>query len=65
MILMDNQLSTKKQAEIEQLPFLTTKNSRIKNLTGKQFGRLTVLGLAPKPNNAETRAYWWCICSCP
>lgn len=39
-------------------------NKRIKDITGQIFGRLTVLGLAPKPNDKDTRAYWWCKCSC-
>lgn len=53
-----------KQYDIQHLPILPITNTRINNLTNKKFGLLTVLGLAPKPENAETCAYWWCVCEC-
>lgn len=35
------------------------------DLTGQKFGRLTVLGRAPKPEGAtSTSAFWYCICEC-
>ena len=35
------------------------------DLTGQKFGRLTVLGRAPKPEGAtSTSAFWHCICEC-
>lgn len=53
-------MSTNKIEEIEQLEFVPV--GKAKDLTGKEFGRLKVLGRAP----SNTRyAHWWCICSCP
>lgn len=38
---------------------------KINDLTGKVFGRLTVLRQGQiKPMNGGTRVYWWCQCSC-
>lgn len=35
------------------------------DLTGQKFGRLTVLGRAPKPEGAtSTSAFWYCVCEC-
>ncbi|MBQ8765415.1 MAG: AP2 domain-containing protein [Clostridia bacterium] len=35
------------------------------DLTGKNFGRLTVLGPAPRPKNIkDTHKYWECECTC-
>lgn len=35
------------------------------DLTGQKFGRLTVLGRAPKPEGAtSTSAFWYCQCEC-
>jgi hypothetical protein len=35
------------------------------DLTGQKFGRLTVLGRAPKPEGAaSTSAFWCCVCEC-
>lgn len=35
------------------------------DLTGQKFGRLTVLGRAPKPDGAtSTSAFWYCVCEC-
>lgn len=33
------------------------------NRTGIKYGRLTVLGLAPKPKGCK-RSYWFCKCEC-
>lgn len=36
------------------------------NLTGKTFGKLTVLGYAGKFGNGKKQhSHWWCECSCP
>lgn len=35
--------------------------SAIKDITGKKFGRLTVVRRAPSPNR---RAFWECLCDC-
>lgn len=35
------------------------------DLTGQTFGRLTVIEQGERPENVNnTRAYWWCKCSC-
>lgn len=36
--------------------------TRIKNLTGKEFGRLKVIGYAGL--NKEFKSTWWCQCNC-
>ena len=38
------------------------KGSRFRNLTGEQFGKLTVLGYAGK--NERSEIYFWCQCEC-
>ena len=49
------------QDKIDNLPFIEV--GKAKDLTHQTFGRLYVLGRAPKPENSkETRAFWWCIC---
>lgn len=41
------------------------KSNKFIDLTGQQFGRLTVIKQAERPDNVNnTRAYWWCKCSC-
>jgi len=41
------------------------KPPRSSDLTGKKFGKLTVIGRAPhKPNKENRRAYNWCQCEC-
>lgn len=38
---------------------------KVKDLTGKTFGRWTVLRRAPRPEYTnETGAWWLCRCSC-
>lgn len=36
---------------------------RKNNLLGKQFGKLTVIGEAPRTNK-DTHAFWYCKCKC-
>lgn len=51
--------------EIENLEYIPLTRIR-KNLTGKVFDRLFVLGRAPSiPNGISQITCWWCICSCP
>lgn len=38
------------------------KGNRFDNLTGKRFGRLTVVGLSPKKSGRKS--YWVCKCDC-
>lgn len=53
------------QKEIDKLEF-NLQPSR-KNLTGKKFNRLTVLGRGPNyiSPGGKTTSQWWCICDCP
>lgn len=37
---------------------------KAKNLTGKRFGRLVVLGRVAPPNKNDRKSYWWCHCDC-
>lgn len=38
---------------------------KVKDMTGKKFGRLTVLGPAPRPENSKsTHQFWLCLCDC-
>lgn len=50
------------------LSVATTKNfmSRLIDITGQTFGRLTVVGLShiERPNKGTSRAFWHCICRC-
>ena len=49
------------QDKIDQLPFIEV--GKAKDLTHQTYGRLYVLGRAPRPEGKnDTRAYWWCIC---
>lgn len=34
------------------------------DLTGRTFGRWTVLGRAPAPNRRAKSVYWYCRCAC-
>lgn len=55
---MDKQkIYTKEEIKIERL--LST---RIKNLTGKTFGKWHVIGYAG--NNKDHKSLWWCMCEC-
>lgn len=39
--------------------------SKVKDITGKKFGRLTVLGPAPRPKNSKsTNKFWLVLCDC-
>ena len=40
--------------------------SRLKDLTGMKFGKLTVVGIdhKEKRKNGSTRIYWYCLCDC-
>lgn len=41
------------------------RGSTVKDLTGQIFGRLTVIGRAPRPSHwKNTRAFWQCLCEC-
>lgn len=58
-------LSKEKFKEIQNLEYIPLTRIR-RNLTGKIFNRLFVLGRAPSALNGVSQiTCWWCICSCP
>ena len=62
MIDLPYEITEEKKKEIENLEYVPI--GRAKNLTGKTFNHLTILGRAKNSPNQKC-AIWWAICDCP